>query len=298
MSQTPLDFSAANNGICLCLRYGPYAGKTFSVEVHGCVDPLCRCAELTFTCVPQHSESCATGVPFEFSLDLRERRIKEAQGRKETPESLKLAEDLMAEMEPLDWHNLYQMFYLFKRTLTEKTDCTGLEVDFPPNVMDDPTTMVAFKEIFPWADTFDFVVGEARWMIDDQYCVNPGCTCKDAMIEFLRLTISADCIARVAQQTPAAVLDGRTGAFRPMHPPWTADPALDTLAQALLDAHPDVVRTLRKRRERLRLLFRNAAKAAAREAAPARIVAPKCLPNSPCPCGSGKKFKKCCGARL
>ena len=24
---------------------------------------------------------------------------------------------------------------------------------------------------------------------------------------------------------------------------------------------------------------------------------PKVFPNDPCPCGSGKKYKKCCGAR-
>jgi preprotein translocase subunit SecA len=25
-------------------------------------------------------------------------------------------------------------------------------------------------------------------------------------------------------------------------------------------------------------------------------IGKKCKPNDPCPCGSGKKFKKCCGA--
>jgi len=30
----------------------------------------------------------------------------------------------------------------------------------------------------------------------------------------------------------------------------------------------------------------------------AKQVAPKISRNSPCPCGSGKKYKKCCGARL
>ncbi|MBW3595844.1 MAG: SEC-C domain-containing protein, partial [Planctomycetes bacterium] len=37
------------------------------------------------------------------------------------------------------------------------------------------------------------------------------------------------------------------------------------------------------------------------EAAPAattiRHAAPRVGRNEPCPCGSGKKFKKCCGAR-
>ena len=37
-------------------------------------------------------------------------------------------------------------------------------------------------------------------------------------------------------------------------------------------------------------------KEAKRNAAPTRVTKPKIGRNEPCPCGSGKKFKKCCGA--
>lgn len=32
-------------------------------------------------------------------------------------------------------------------------------------------------------------------------------------------------------------------------------------------------------------------------AAPIRRTEPKIYPNDPCPCGSGKKYKKCCGRK-
>jgi uncharacterized protein YecA (UPF0149 family) len=35
---------------------------------------------------------------------------------------------------------------------------------------------------------------------------------------------------------------------------------------------------------------------ALRAAAPVRRDTPKVGRNDPCPCGSGKKYKKCCGA--
>ncbi|MDE3161441.1 MAG: SEC-C domain-containing protein [Acidobacteriota bacterium] len=37
-------------------------------------------------------------------------------------------------------------------------------------------------------------------------------------------------------------------------------------------------------------------KEAKRSVAAAKVTRPKIGRNEPCPCGSGKKFKKCCGA--
>ena len=41
---------------------------------------------------------------------------------------------------------------------------------------------------------------------------------------------------------------------------------------------------------------RRAAERASREAATMRRTVPKVGRNEPCPCGSGRKFKQCCGA--
>jgi uncharacterized protein YecA (UPF0149 family) len=64
---------------------------------------------------------------------------------------------------------------------------------------------------------------------------------------------------------------------------------------ALLEAHPTLPDTLKTRHAQMRALYlRSLHRAGRRPAAPVRREA-KVGRNDPCPCGSGKKYKKCCG---
>ena len=161
--------------------------------------------------------------------------------------------------------------------------------------MNNPSMMVASKEIFPWIKEFYFRLGEDHWLIDDQYCVNPECGCRDVMIEFVCIAVSPDCRAKVVQQMPAARLDGRRHAFEPLNPPWAGEPTLETLANALREAYPYAARELQQRHQKLRLLYRKALKKNGRDAPRSSVRSSNGMPNAPCPYGSGKKFKKCCG---
>jgi uncharacterized protein YecA (UPF0149 family) len=88
---------------------------------------------------------------------------------------------------------------------------------------------------------------------------------------------------------------------------------------ALHEAYPKLAETLRHRRAQMQKLGRRLMPEAGRgfrgplshlaggsqeaeERSPAELAAakpaiPKVGRNDPCPCGSGKKYKKCCGAR-
>ncbi|WP_246628562.1 SEC-C metal-binding domain-containing protein [Methylomagnum ishizawai] len=62
--------------------------------------------------------------------------------------------------------------------------------------------------------------------------------------------------------------------------------------EALESKYPNIYQELKQRQQRLKLLYSNFLKAH-----PIRQVSidKKVGRNDPCPCGSGKKFKKCCG---
>ena len=66
-------------------------------------------------------------------------------------------------------------------------------------------------------------------------------------------------------------------------------------AQAFVDALktalPDLDAVLAQRQSLLRRLYRRALRRKT-----IRLQAPKAGRNGPCPCGSGKEYKKCCGA--
>jgi uncharacterized protein YecA (UPF0149 family) len=61
---------------------------------------------------------------------------------------------------------------------------------------------------------------------------------------------------------------------------------------------PDLKKTLRERRERLLGIGSELHRLAKnRDTKPSTNAVAKVGRNAPCPCGSGKKFKRCCAAR-
>jgi hypothetical protein len=210
-------------------------------------------------------------------------------------EASTLCQELANALSVEDWRDLFHGFYKRKEAHTDKADCRRLSADFPPEVLRDASLMVAYMEIFPWGKTFDFTLDQERWLIDDRYCVNPECDCQDALIVFLRVDLTEDGRAKVVQESPTARYDANRAAFEALNPPWPDKPALETLARALREAHPRFHEALRNRRRQLRTLYKSAIKRERTKAPPPHVQRQDFGPNDPCPCGSGRKFKKCCG---
>ncbi|MBI4659519.1 MAG: hypothetical protein HY735_11820 [Verrucomicrobia bacterium] len=64
----------------------------------------------------------------------------------------------------------------------ETMDPETLDARLPDQVLAGDGTMVAYAEIFPWAEMFEFSRDGERWVVDDQYCVRPGCTCTESLL--------------------------------------------------------------------------------------------------------------------
>ena len=295
MSSGPLTYDTEEQRYMLHLGNGPHAGTAFFVELTICPSPLCQCNDVTLSCSPLGKDPVSTLPPLTFCLDLEERCIKHRDDQPLSSEALSLADSLMAEMGEENWKNLYQSFYTYKELKTEEADCAALDVSFPAENMTDPTLMVAYKDILPFANAFPFMLGTDHWLADDQYCVNPKCDCQDVLFDFFRIDVPLAGKAFVAQHMRTATYDSRRDKFKPLTSPWPEKPAMETLANALREAHPDLAARARKRRRVLRTLYQEARRREYQEAPPLAVPSPKVRPNEPCPCGSGKKYKKCCG---
>jgi hypothetical protein len=178
--------------------------------------------------------------------------------------------------------------------------------------------MAGYREVFPWAESPHFSLGTERWMVDDQYCVQPGCNCTEAGLALYRLNDDA---TPAKAPTKCAVflrnnyMNGKTE-VEEAHP---GSPAMEQLMQALRATHPELGQTLCQRHGQLKQLGRRLIPKSRRRSkrpfsyllgdgldadelpiptasAPAATRAPQVGRNDPCPCGSGKKFKKCCGS--
>jgi len=122
-------------------------------------------------------------------------------------------------------------------------------------------------------------IGERAFEAYDLHCVTAGCACTDIKVLF-RASVP------LGAPSPGLVtLDGDRATLEPEHERWRG--VLEQLWSAYQQRHPGYATRLADRRVAMRAL------AGRIVAAPVR---PAVSRNAPCPCGSGKKHKQCCGA--
>jgi SEC-C motif len=157
------------------------------------------------------------------------------------------------------------------------------EIDWPAR---EPSELVGWHEAYPEARPDLYVDDDAVFMAEELYCVNPRCDCEEAVVGFSEMEErdSARSIGHVrARLSDAKVLDVR-GSRRQLERLWSAYRARH---RAACNRFSD-----RKRR------MAEIAKLRDESHAPRTVVVNSRVGrNDPCPCGSGKKYKRCCAGR-
>jgi len=293
-----LDFERDTDRCVLQLQRGKWADQKFRVFIGTCDNPLCPCAivNLACVCIDGPEPGADAPPPMRFALDLAEQQIDLNPGRPvPSAVSMAFAKHVAAELDDEDWANLYGWFLGVKRDLVERADVGKLDAVFPAQVMAGDGTMVGYTEIFPFAHRFEFLFRDAGWFVGDQYCVAESCPCRNAALTFVGVPRDAGPDLKLrGEDQPTIFYDYTLGRMeRTACTPRAGQPEITELLNALKIVHPTLNAELRKRHQKLRVLFH---RAVAEEAAGLVRREPKVGRNDPCPCGSGRKFKKCCGA--
>ena len=293
----------------LLIERGPIAGQGYRVKPEICGNPVCECRAFTLLCFPTRGAAAPEpSAPLRLELDLK-RRVMVKPALSELSPAGTLARAVMEELTEDHWGHLGNYFFALKILYTEHANLDELETYFPPNAREG--AMVGYYEILPFARPIRFNHEAHDWAFDDQYCLRPDCSCQAAVLECFQITPGP---AGAAPAGPNLSLRYYydTQRFEVLETIGT-----DISAQAFLNAmrqtQPDFDTFLAKRHDQLRHLYRRfrqrqpAAKRAAASgpggdadlvdepAAPPAQAIPKPGRNDPCPCGSGKKYKKCCG---
>ena len=184
---------------------------------------------------------------------------------------------------------------------------------------------VAYQDLFP-SDREDYVLPDGRiFSVADSYCINPKCTCEDATTYFVEVE-GVDKAAVEGSGAHGEAGDGYLGEVGVVvvSPPYQEPGEIELYDGSVTEASLRRLWSMFAERHRGRDLLsrrRTAVRAIAaamlalwdgrppdpdpdeepddepKEApqpAPVRRTATKVGRNDPCPCGSGKKYKKCC----
>lgn len=258
-------------------RSDAFPWSAFTLHTSSCDNPSCECQDVGFLIRPVVSDgeeiAVARGIALEGLIHLDtgriEPKVEPADGTPHAALLERFRKRLVGErLEALRvrWRRARHQY-----DLEEWKTVDWSRVDLTVNV--------PFYEVFP--SRWDLAVGfEGRlWWIVDLWRLKPGCACEE-----VALSLHAegdDTQAFLVVDLPRRALAG----------PKPSETGLRLWE--VLRENPDVLAELDDRRSKIRRVARKlpAFLAPPRAAAPSAPVGR----NEPCPCGSGKKHKRCCG---
>ena len=277
----------------LLLEAGLFAGRRYRLGTSICENPGCQCENVTLHCFPETSEppQFQPSAPICLEMDLARRAIANLEELETNTAAFTLAKAIESEITEAEWTKLRNLYVAVKQDATEHAGPDQIDADFPPEVLAGDGSMVGYYEILPYAKTVEFALGVDTLLLDDQYCVIPTCSCRQAALSFLTLRSSTGTGSSPVGPLLSLRYDYDTGRIEPLSSADALGFSAQEFINALKSTQPDLNSLLARRHGLLRRLFR---RAISRQTL--RLLAPKPGRNDPCPCGSGKKYKKCCGA--
>ncbi len=267
---------------------GAYAGERYLAQISFCPNPLCTCGsvELSLTRDPAPE---GTGEVFGFEVNLADRSLYETQ-KKPDQYSRNRGQSFVEQLTGEDWQLLSDRYFAYKQKITDETPDDVLDTYFPAADIEASGAMLGFYEILPFAEERRVELDGRRFLLDDQYCVRTGCGCCETFVSLLE---EAEDEPEERRGAPATFqVDYLNGKCEVADRGEEAPALLERMAGQL--STEEIRGWFEQRHNRLRALYRLYRRA---HHEPKRSAAGKVGRNDPCPCGSGKKYKKCCMPR-
>lgn len=263
-----------------------------------CSNPHCPCRDVRFY-IDKKFESnqiSKSNSLYHFYVDLFKRKYSKINITENTSwQSRKLAKKFIKNLTKDDWEKLGDEFFNFKYRLVDNfnPEHSEFEFHFPWQAVEEEHFMIGYREIFPFARDETIEDEKFRYLIDDQYCLDPKCSCRSAAITFMPFKKNGPPLSPRNHISIRYAYQKNTYE-KIFNVPDKFD--LKKLVSLLLNSisgYPDI---LRIRHEKLKRLYGKCRPKINKQISmAANSKNEKVGRNDPCPCGSGKKYKHCCG---
>ncbi|MCB2353007.1 SEC-C metal-binding domain-containing protein [Clostridium estertheticum] len=149
---------------------------------------------------------------------------------------------------------------------------------------------VAFSEIFEDVEIINFRDGKNNLIyVDDQYCMNPKCLCNETFISF----IVVNEVDKTGENVFTLRYSLKNGKYD-IESMACADNYMNDILKSFKKEEKQIRRNLNKRYRDMKVIGKRLYNENKMNTVP-RISTAQVGRNDVCPCGSGKKYKKCCG---
>lgn len=263
--------------------------EIYECKISACENPVCTCANVDLELIPmqlddnnkEHSHHRKIEIDFD----------QKALGYKNIDqipkEDLEFSKLFLGELNENDFQILYESHFKYKNKISEKAPPEAIDGYFDYDKVEYDGLMSAYNDILPYGDQFIVVINGDQCIILDQYCLLPKCPCTDTNLDI----ISTDKLGKLGKDICSVALNYRKKQWK-LIDQSSFSISLETVRTAIEEQIPDIYKQMHKRHKKLKAIYAHCKKK--HYASKQELHVPKAGRNDPCPCGSGKKYKKCC----
>lgn len=281
--------------------------SSFWVRPEFCVNPECECSEVRFAFGEADEEKGLDGLKFQVRLDGETWRELDPPARPAAVAAL--VQEFLEDYPPQEKQALRTHCLLKKQSARRMRDfrfdartiAAGKLVAFGEIVSDRRAPGAALSSY-----AYDFKYNGVEYLVDDLYCPNPDCDCREFHLAFIRCTPATKTRGALADDIFMATVPLAGGGAEIKECYECTDGEARAILSVWRERYRDDLHDHQWRYDKVKEIARRSLprfeQPWLRSDSPlepplsdAEVI--RAGRNDPCPCGSGKKFKKCCGQK-
>ncbi len=263
--------------------------EKYECSLLSCDNPVCACEDITLNLSPLRDEN-KVGSPsssLSIEIDVIEKKLGFSDKKKIPKDDLTFAEFFLSKLDDSDYQFLYERHFAYKNNISEKASLDAIDAHFEYEEVEKEGLMYAYNDVLPYGDQMLVTIDGRNCIILDQYCLLPKCSCTDTILNIM----PADTFGKAGEELCSVSLKYAKKSWKALEES-SLPVSVKAVRSAIEGQIPDFYERLRKRHLKLKGIYGHCKK---RNFSPKQpIQVPKVGRNDPCPCGSGKKYKKCC----
>ena len=268
----------------LVLKFDSFEKPALLVDFY-CTNPLCGCTDLLLQ-FNELSDDEITGELFSIRLNTITWEITDRYIKRRNVECKEIIDEFMSGLDSSIKGTL----------LSHIKEAKGYGRQNPLEAID--VSMIEDGNCVPYADVFGdedvnklvFEYKGVNYLVDDHYCMRPDCLCNEAVLAFFDILSE-----RKVQEAKFAIRLGLNDLKYEIEHRNVSRKELNEIVQYFLNTKKDEIMILKNRYQKMKGLGKKLLNKNNTSALIPVQANDKAGRNDPCPCGSGKKYKKCCG---
>ncbi|MDZ7721326.1 MAG: SEC-C metal-binding domain-containing protein [candidate division KSB1 bacterium] len=200
--------------------------------------------------------------------------------------------EIINEFSADDWLFLSELYLERKNYYTEQADLSSLDIQYPSHEIENEGLLIAFNEVLPYWPILQIDVNDVALKIKDMYCVRSDCNCNDIHLFISRYQRNKMLFPFMEEEREEMyiIYNIRENKWRLQE--QAGLPIRSSIIMKTLSNEYETRELFKARYNLMKNLYKyyRLKNYASTIKKPGEEIGR----NDPCPCGSGKKYKKCC----